>query len=34
MFEAQIGTINCSTDKKNVKASEFIWYLIAVWEKI
>lgn len=34
MFEAQIGTINYSTDKKNVKASEFIWYLIAVWEKI
>lgn len=30
MFEAQIGTINYSTDKNNVKASEFIWYLIAV----
>lgn len=30
MFEAQIGTINYSTDKKNAKASEFIWYLIAV----
>lgn len=30
MFEAQIGTMNYSTDKKNVKASEFIWYLIAV----
>ena len=34
MFEAQIGTINYSTDKKNAKASEFIWYLIAVWKKI
>lgn len=34
MSETQIGTINCSTDKKNVKASEIIWYLIAVWEKI
>lgn len=34
MFEAQIGTINYSTDKQNVKASEIIWYLIAVWEKI
>ena len=34
MSEAQIGTMNHSTDKKNVKASEFIWYLIAVWEKI
>lgn len=34
MSEAQIDTINYSTDKKNVKASEFIWYLIAVWEKI
>ena len=34
MFEAQIGTINYSTDKKNAKESEFIWYLIAVWEKI
>lgn len=34
MSEAQIGTINYSTDKKKVKVSEFIWYLIAVWEKI
>lgn len=34
MSETQIDTINYSTDKKKVKASEFIWYLIAVWEKI
>lgn len=34
MSEAQIGTINYSTDKKNVKASEIIWCLIAVLEKI
>lgn len=34
MSEAQIGTINYSTDKKNAKASEIIWYLITVWEKI
>lgn len=34
MSEEQIGTINYSTDKKNVKASELIWYLVAVWEKI
>lgn len=34
MSKAQIGTINYSIDKKNVKASKFIWYLIAVWEKI
>lgn len=34
MSETQIGTINYSTDKKTVKASKFIWYLIAVWEKI
>lgn len=34
MSEAQIDTINYSTDKNTVKASEFIWYLIAVWEKI
>ncbi|MDO4364822.1 MAG: hypothetical protein Q4C99_09865, partial [Clostridia bacterium] len=31
MSETQIGTINYSTDKKNVKTSEFIWYLIAVF---
>lgn len=30
MSKAQIGTINYSTDKKIVKASEFIWYLIAI----
>ena len=34
MSEAQIGMINYSTDKRNAKASEFIRYLIAVWEKI